>query len=181
MTPRWPVALVRRSGLFDLLKRAGRVTLVSAPAGSGKTSLLRAWVAEARLVEGTAWVSVGAEERDPQRFWLSVLDAVRQTDAGSALVRELTPAPELDGGSIAERLLADLSLLTARIWLVIDDVHELRAEDALRQLELLVMRAPAELRFVLASRGDVHMGLHRLRLEGELTEIRACGSSLLAG
>lgn len=173
VVPRGTDALVARLGLFDRLGGAGRVTLVSAPGGSGKTSLLRAWVAEARLVGSTAWVSVGAEERGPQRFWLSVLDAVRQTDAGSALVRELTPAPELDGGSIAERLLADLSLLTARIWLMIDDVHELRAEDALRQLELLVMRAPAELRFVLASRGDVRLGLHRLRLEGELTEIRA--------
>jgi LuxR family transcriptional regulator, maltose regulon positive regulatory protein len=54
---------------------------------------------------------------------------------------------------------------------VIDDVHELGA-DALRQLEPLIMRAPAELRFVLAARHDVRLGLHRLRLEGELVEIR---------
>ena len=58
-----------------------------------------------------------------------------------------------------------------RVWLVIDDVHEL-APDALRQLELLVMRAPEGLRFVLAARHDVRLGLHRLRLEGELAEIR---------
>ena len=60
-----------------------------------------------------------------------------------------------------------------RIWLVIDDLHELCSDDVFRQLELLLMRAPAELRFVLVSRRELHLGLHRLRLEGELTEIRA--------
>ena len=135
--------------------------------------MLRSWIVEAALAESTAWVAVGAGEHNPQRFWLSVLDAVRETKTGSVLVRELTPAPDLDGGAIAERLLADLSPVGERIWLVIDDLHELRSADALRQLELLVMRAPAELRFVLAMRGDVRLGLHRLRLEGELTEIRA--------
>jgi LuxR family maltose regulon positive regulatory protein len=134
--------------------------------------LLRSWIAEAELAKTTAWVSVWREERDPQRFWLSVLDALRETTAGSALVRELTAAPDLDGGAIAERLLEDLSPLAERIWLVIDDLHELRSDDALRQLELLLMRAPAELRFVLATRRDLRLGLHRLRLEGELTEIR---------
>ena len=108
-----------------------------------------------------------------QRFWLSVLDAVRATKAGSSLVGELTPAPDLDGGAIAERLLADLSPLDEPIWLVIDDLHELCSDDAFRQLELLLMRAPAVLRFVLLSRRELHLGLHRLRLEGELTEIRA--------
>jgi hypothetical protein len=60
-----------------------------------------------------------------------------------------------------------------RIWLVIDDVHELDSAQALRQLELLVLRAPPQLRFVLVTRHDLRLGLHRLRLEGELTEIRA--------
>ena len=60
---------------------------------------------------------------------------------------------------------------------MIDDVHELRSDEALRQLELLVMRAPARLRFVLATRHDLRLGLHRLRLEGELTEVRAADLS----
>ena len=73
---------------------------------------------------------------------------------------------------MAERLLADLSPIAERIWLVMDDLHELRSEEALRQLELLLMRAPVELRFVLVTRGELRLGAHRLRLEGELTEIR---------
>jgi LuxR family transcriptional regulator, maltose regulon positive regulatory protein len=166
-------ALVPRRELFDALERARRVIQVSAPAGSGKTSLLRSWIAEEQLTDSVAWVSVAAKEREPQRFWLSVLDAVRATRAGSSLVRELTPAPDLDSGAIAERLLADLSPLDEPIWLVIDDLHELCSDDAFRQLELLLMRAPAVLRFVLLSRRELHLGLHRLRLEGEFTEIRA--------
>jgi LuxR family maltose regulon positive regulatory protein len=165
--------VVSRAGLFGLLGRAGRVTEVSASAGSGKTVLLRSWIREAGLAERAAWVPVLGEERDPQRFWLSVLGALRDTAAGSKLVRPLTAAPDLDGWAVVERLLEDLGGLADRIWLVIDDLHELRSAEALRQLELLVMRAPAGLRFVLATRHDLRLGLHRLRLEGELTEIRA--------
>jgi LuxR family maltose regulon positive regulatory protein len=165
--------IVSRSALFERLGRAGRVTQVSAPAGSGKTFLLRSWIGAAGVEQCTAWVSVSREERDPQRFWVSVLDALRQTAAGSTLVRPLTAAPDLDGWAIVERLLAGLESLPDQVWLVIDDVHELRSAEALRQLELLLMRAPPHLRTVLVARHDLRLGLHRLRLEGELTEIRA--------
>jgi LuxR family transcriptional regulator, maltose regulon positive regulatory protein len=100
-----------------------------------------------------------------------VLAALRQTGPGSALVRAMTAAPDLDGWAIIERLLKDLAPLADRVWLVVDDVQEL-GPDALRQLELLVLRAPPGPRFMLATRRDVRLGLHRLRLEGELAEIR---------
>src|SRR5437016_5822575 len=165
--------VVSRPGLFARLGASARVTVVSAPPGSGKTVLLRSWIREAGLEESAAWVSVGPGERDPQRFWLSVLGALRRTSAGSGLVRAVTAAPDLDGWAIVERLLKDLALLADRTWLVLDDVHELGSDEARRQLELLVMRAPDALRFVLATRHDLRLGLHRLRLEGELTELRA--------
>jgi LuxR family transcriptional regulator, maltose regulon positive regulatory protein len=163
--------IVRRE-LFERLNRAGRVTEVSGPPGSGKSVLLRSWIDEAALAEHVAQVSV-REDLDPQRFWVSVVDALRDTVAGSAIVRPLTTAPGLGGRAVVERLLADLGLLRGRIWLVIDDVHALGSAEALRHLELLLTRAPAGLRFVLSSRHDLRLGLHRLRLEGELTEIRA--------
>src|SRR5215472_15542558 len=128
--------VVSRPRLFGRLGSAP-VTVVSAPAGSGKTVLLRSWISAAGVEERAAWVPAGRGERDPQGFWLSVLAALRQTAAGSALVRELTAAPDLDGWVIAERLLADLAPLDDRLWLVVDDVHELGG-DALRQLELLI-------------------------------------------
>jgi LuxR family maltose regulon positive regulatory protein len=164
--------VVSRHALFGRLGTAGRVTEVSAPAGSGKTLMLRSWIAEAGLAEHVAWVAVQPEEHDAQRFWIAVADALRGTAAGSALVRPLTAAPGLDGWAIVEQLLKDLVRLDERVWLVVDDVHELASANALRQLELLVMRAPDLLRFVLSTRHDLRLGLHRLRLEGELTEIR---------
>jgi LuxR family maltose regulon positive regulatory protein len=148
------------------------VTVLSAPAGSGKTTLVRSWIADAGIEDQVAWPVVGPDERDPQRLWLAVLNAVRGTAPGSALARPLTAAPGLDGWGIAERLLTDLAPLADRIWLVIDDVHELDSTEALRQLELLLMRAPSPLRFILLTRQDVRLGLHRLRLDSELTEIR---------
>jgi LuxR family transcriptional regulator, maltose regulon positive regulatory protein len=163
--------VVARPGLFGRLGGPARVTVVAAQAGSGKTVLLRSWISEAGLSERVAWVPVGGDERDPQHFWLAVLGALRRTASGSALVAPLTAAPDMDGWAIAERLLTDLAPLADRIWLVVDDVHEL-GPGALQQLELLVMRAPPQLRFVLAARHDVRLGLHRLRLEGELAEIR---------
>ncbi|MEU9158278.1 LuxR C-terminal-related transcriptional regulator [Streptomyces sp. NPDC048417] len=167
--------IVSRPALYARLAGAARVTTVSAPAGSGKTFLLRSWVRETGLVERAASVSVQREERDPQRFWITVCDALRATDVGSVLVRPLTEAPDLDGWAIVERLLKDLAPLKDPVWLIIDDLHELRSAEAQRQLELLLMRAPPELRFVLATRRDLRLGLHRLRLEAQLTEIRADG------
>jgi LuxR family maltose regulon positive regulatory protein len=162
---------VFRPRLFGRLVAQARVSVVSAPPGSGKTVLLRSWISWAGVAERAAWVPAGRGERDPQRFWLSVLAALRRTAAGSALVGELTAAPDLDGWVIVERLLADLAPLDDQLWLVVDDVHEL-GPDALQQLELLILRAPPELRFVLATRHDVRLGLHRLRLEGGLAEVR---------
>jgi len=161
--------VVVRRELFERLNRAGRVTEVSGPAGSGKSVLLRSWIDAAGLAEQAAQVSVPDSDRDPRRFWTSVADALRDTAPGSALIRPLTA---LDGWAVVERLLADLSPLRDRIWLVIDDVHALGSAET-RQLELLIGRAPAGLRFVLATRHQLRLGLHRLRLEGELTEIRA--------
>jgi LuxR family transcriptional regulator, maltose regulon positive regulatory protein len=162
---------VSRYALLGRLAEAERVVQMSAPAGSGKTVLMRSWIAETGLARHAAWVPVDSEVRDPQRFWLSVLGALRETAPGAVLVRALTAAPDLDGWAIVERLLTDLAPLADRIWLVMDDAHEL-GPDVLRQLELLVLRAPPDLRFVLATRHDLRLGLHRLRLEGELTEIR---------
>src|SRR5580700_1683650 len=170
-----PVAggVVSRCALFGRLAEAERVVQISAPAGSGKTVLMRSWIAEAGRARHAAWVPVDGEERDPQAFWISVADALRGTAAGSALVRPLTAAPGLDGWAVVECLLKDLAPLEDRLWLVIDDAHLLGPGEVLPQLELLVLRAPPELRFVLATRHDLRLGLHRLRLEGELTELRA--------
>lgn len=165
--------IVARAALFDQLDRAGRIMEVSAPAGSGKTTLLRSWIESSGLAGRAAYVSLHGDARDPQRFWPAVVDALRGTEAGSVLVRPLTASPDLDGWTVVEQLLSTFDVLRDRVWLIIDDLHELDGTEALRQLQLLMMRAPAELRIVLATRQDLRLGLHRLRLESESTEIRA--------
>src|ERR1700750_2118527 len=120
--------VVSRPGLFERLGASARVTVVSAPPGSGKTVLLRSWIGEADLGESAAWVSVGPGERDPQQFWLSVLGALRGTSAGSGLVQAVTAAPDLDGWAIVERLLKELAPLDEPVWLGVDGRHARGAE-----------------------------------------------------
>jgi LuxR family transcriptional regulator, maltose regulon positive regulatory protein len=89
--------VVSRPRLVGRLGAQARVSVVSAPPGSGKTVLLRSWMSQAGVPGSAAWVPAGRGERGSQGFWLSVLAALRQTAVGSALVRELTVAPDLDG------------------------------------------------------------------------------------
>jgi LuxR family maltose regulon positive regulatory protein len=74
--------VVSRPGLLGRLAAPARVTVVSAPPGSGKTVLLQSWTGQAALADRVAWVAVGWNEHDPQRFWLSVLSALRRTAPG---------------------------------------------------------------------------------------------------
>jgi hypothetical protein len=90
--------VVSRPRLFGRLRAQARVSVVSAPPGSGKTVLLRSWISRAGLAERAAWVPAGCGERDPQRFCLSVLQALHQTAVGSALVRAVTAALALYRG-----------------------------------------------------------------------------------
>src|SRR5258707_15068557 len=89
--------VVSRRFLFRRLDASARVTVISAPPGSGKTVLLRAWIGESGLAERTGWGSVGREQRDPQRFWLAVAGALRQAAPGWALGRPRTASPDLGG------------------------------------------------------------------------------------
>ena len=166
--------MVRRERLLALLSSApsGSVVLVCAPAGSGKTELLRSWVDLEDRGSRIAWVGVDRGEQDAQRFWLAVIDALADTMGGEGLVETVHPAPEFRGEAVIERLLADLDSPNEPLVLVIDDLHELNSSQALAWLELFIARLPARLRLVLTSREEPRLGLHRLRLTGRLTEIR---------
>ena len=145
------------------------MTLICAPAGSGKTVLVRTWAAEAD--EAVAWVAVERGEGDAQRFWLDLIDAVADA-AGDEVIERVSPAPSFTGAAAVERLLVQLQRLEQPLVLVIDDLHELDSDDALGWLERLLTRLPPLLRVVLATREEPALGLHRLRLTGELTELR---------
>jgi LuxR family maltose regulon positive regulatory protein len=148
------------------------VTLLSASPGSGKTVLLRSWIADAGLGDRVAWVSVERGERDAQRFWQAVLGALRAAVGSVGRLEQLAAAPQSDGQDVVDRLIAELETLDEPLVLVIDDLHELASPDALAQLERLLARRPRLLQVVIATRRDPRLGLHRLRLAGGLAEIR---------
>jgi len=112
-----------------------------------------------------AWVSVEPRERDGQRFCLSVIDALGQL-AGST--EQMSPAPGFRGERAVKRLLSEMEALEEPMALVIDDLGELRSAEALAWLELFLTRLLA----VLVTREDPRLGLYRLRLAGELIELR---------
>jgi LuxR family maltose regulon positive regulatory protein len=173
--PARPSSLVARTALFERLSAglAGGVTLVSAPAGSGKTVLIRSWIEAAGLRERTAWVSVERDEHDAQRFWLAVVEALVAAAGVQGPIEHLAPTPEFDGDAVVERIASGARLLDEPLLLVVDDLHHLAEPKALAQLELLIARRPPQLHVILATRHDPPLGLHRYRLTGELTEVRA--------
>jgi LuxR family maltose regulon positive regulatory protein len=163
---------ISRPALFERLSAVapGSVTLVCAPAGSGKTALLRSWAAATD--QTVAWVTVERGERDAQRFWLHLIDALADA-AGEEVIERVSPAPRIEGAAVVERLLDQLDRIEAPFTVVIDDLHELDSDDALAWLETLLTRPPAELRVLLATREEPNLGLHRLRVAGALAELRA--------
>jgi LuxR family transcriptional regulator, maltose regulon positive regulatory protein len=175
--PTPPSRLVPRPRLLAMLDNARdtMVTLLSAPAGAGKTLLLAEWVRE-RGPDDTAWVSLDSDDNDDNRFWSALLDAVSASTSvppDSPLRHLAVPAnPSLDHGFLADVVNA-LDDLAEPVVLILDDVHELTHPQPLHGLEALLQHQPAGLRLVLSARRDPHLPLARLRLADELTEIRA--------
>jgi LuxR family maltose regulon positive regulatory protein len=173
--PRPRTHLVPRAHLVQRLQRGVEraLTLVSAPAGFGKTTLLAQWLAESDTP--VAWLSLDAEDNDPTRF-LSYLIAALQTLDGQIgtttleILHTQQPAPP-------ETVLAVLiSELTSRdtgdFALVLDDYHAITAEPIQHGLTFLLEHLPPQLHFVLATRADPPLPLARLRAQGQLTEVR---------
>jgi LuxR family maltose regulon positive regulatory protein len=168
-TPR----LIDRSDLLAALDRAAtrKVTIISAPAGSGKTSLLRAWAD--RQGQRLAVLQVQRDEQDAQQFWLALLDAVRHASAMTGRAEPSAATPDFNAAAMIERVLSELADARADITLVIDDLHELNSPEALAQLTRLLTNLPPHVHVVLTTRHDLRLRLHQLRLAGELAEIRA--------
>jgi len=167
--------LIVRGDLLAALDRASarKVTIISARAGSGKTSLLRAWADYADRAHCIAFVPVRRDQEDAQEFWLALLNAVRQASSTTSDTEPPTAAPDFNVRAVADRVLSELADASVRVTVVIDDLHELNAPGALDQLTQLLTNLPPHVHAILATRRDLRLRLHRLRLAGELAEIRA--------
>ena len=165
---------VARDSLVTRLDRAAaqQVTIISAPAGSGKTSLLRAWANRPGQAHHTAFVPVRRDEQDAQLFWLALLNAVRHAATPTSDVEPQAATPDLNLPTLVDRVLSELAGIPGRLILVIDDLHELNSPDALAHLSRLLINLPPNGHAILATRRDLQLGLHQLRLAGELAEIR---------
>ena len=163
---------VARPALFERMNRAteGPITLIVAPAGTGKSSLVRSWLAAAGAGRTAAWVSVERDEHEAQRFWNAVISQLRAARAGP--VDSLPSSPRYDGSAAVAGLVQELDSLEDPLLLVIDDVHEISDAGIHSQLSYLLEHLPPLLQVVLISRREIQLGLHRRRLEGGLTEIR---------
>jgi LuxR family transcriptional regulator, maltose regulon positive regulatory protein len=166
--------LIQRGELLASLDRAAevKVTIVSAPAGSGKTSLLRAWADGPGRPHRLAVVQVRRDQQDSQQFWLAVLSAIRQASGASGEGEQLAATPGFNQGAIVDRILSELPERRDRTFLVIDDLHELTSTEALTQLTQLLERLPEHVHAILATRRSLPLRLHKLRLAGDLAEIR---------
>ncbi len=173
--PRPRPHLVVRSHLIAQLQQGMErtLTLVSAPAGFGKTTLLAQWLAES----GTpaAWVSLGPEDNDPTSFLsyliaaLQTLDAQIGTTALSLLRTPQPPYPEV----VLAVLINDLAGREAgNFTLVLDDYHVITDESIQHGMAFLLEHLPAQLHLILAVRADPPLPLARLRAQGQLTEVR---------
>jgi LuxR family transcriptional regulator, maltose regulon positive regulatory protein len=167
--------LIRRGELLASLDRAtaAKVTLISAPAGGGKTSLLRAWADGPGQAYRLAIVQVRRDQQDSQQFWLTVLSAIRAASDTPGEGDQLAATPDFNEAAISERVLSELAGHRDRTFLVIDDLHELTSPEALTQLTRLLEKLPQHVHAVLATRRDLPLRLHKLRLAGDLAEIRA--------
>ena len=167
--------LIGRGDLLAALDRAvaKKVTIISAPAGSGKTSLLRAWADRPGQPYRLAVMQVQRDQHDAQQFWLALLSAVRQASAPTSRTEPPAATPDFNGRAMVDRVLSELADLRGLLILVIDDLHELISPDALAQLTRLLTNLPGDAHAVLATRRDLPLHLQQLRLAGELAEIRA--------
>ena len=166
--------VLRRDRLLEVLRGdPAPVTLVCAPAGFGKTSLLASWAAQSPQ-GAIAWLSLDRHDNDPGSLWSGLLGAFRATGrfpAGSHLQDLIAPADAVDPGFVDE-LLGEVAAVGGPLWLVLDDVEVVRHPRAVASLELLLRRSPSNLHLVVAGRAEPPIGLPRLRVRGVLKEIR---------
>ena len=175
--PRWQHGLVARPRLSERLSRGAEsaLTLVSAPAGFGKTTLLAEWLAAAPADgRSVAWLSLDRRDNDPALFWTYLVAALKTAAPGAgagALSLLQPPQPPSEAGLVT--LLNDLDAISNDVVLVLDDYHVIDAREVQDGMAFLLEHLPPQIHLVIGSRADPVLPLARLRGRGELVEIRA--------
>ena len=169
--------IVPRDGLVESLVRGSsrKLTLLGAPAGFGKTTLLAEWCASASAERGFAWVSLDPGDNDPVRFWTCAIDALDGVAPGTGA--QARAALQASPGALRDvalpLLLNDLAALERPVVLVLDDYHQIRDPRVHDSLDYLVQQLPDAVHLAIATRSDPPLPLGRLRARGDMMELRA--------
>ena len=169
--------------LGDGLCLGHRLTLISAPAGFGKTTLLSEWIQQSE--RPTAWLSLDEGDNDPVRFLAYLIGALQRVDeAIGQSVQGILQSPPLPSAASASRsetmwieglmtaLINDITAAAARTTLVLDDYHLIHAASIHHAVRFLLEHQPPIMHMVIATREDPPLPLPRLRARGQVTEVR---------
>ncbi len=170
-------SLVRRPRLVQVLEngyQAGkRVTLVSAPAGFGKTTLLREWIKTTEPEKPFGWLSLDDGDNDPVRFLIYLISAIQKVyaEVGQSILPSLnsTQVPPLL--ELVETLINEISLQAQAFLIVLDDYHLIKKVEVHAILQLLLKHQPDALHLVILTREDPPFALPRMRVQGQITEV----------
>ena len=184
--PRSRTSVVPRPRLIGRLTHGaeGKLTLVSAPAGFGKTTLLTEWLASAPANNRpAAWVALDQSDNEPALFWAYVIAALQTVNAevGTRALALLHSPQPLPVETLLATLLNEIGALEQRIVLVLDDYHLVGAQPIHQGIAFLIDHLPPQLHLVIATRADPPLPLGRVRARGELAELRAADLRFTAG
>jgi LuxR family maltose regulon positive regulatory protein len=167
--------LVARPRLSGRLRRGAesRLTLISAPAGFGKTTLLAEWLAAAPTERSVAWLSLEESDRQPTWYWTYLLTALQAVAPGvgtSALPLLQSGQPPIE--TVLATVVNELGAVPDDLWLVLDDDHLVDGPDLQAGMTFLLEHLPPQVHLI-STREDPALPLARLRARGQLVEIRA--------
>lgn len=170
MAPRLPLTAIQRG---DLLRRLDnsltkKLTLVTAPTGFGKTTLVSQWIADRKVP--SAWVMLDGYDNDPVRFWTYAITALRTLDAalGRTALSALMTAQPAGLQSVLTSLINDLTRLSTNSALVLEDYHAITSPEINSSVAFLLQHLPASLHLILISRNEPDLPLGILRARDEL-------------
>jgi LuxR family maltose regulon positive regulatory protein len=172
-----PEQLVRR-GLLEFLSNSldRKVSVISAPTGYGKTTLLAHWRRVEEAEAPFAWVSLDEQDNDLVRLWRHIVEALRQVvpeeNFGADVLAGISAAGQDFVGMTLPTLINELAELPHQIVLVLDDYQFITEEDAHESVDFVVEHLPENVHLVISSRSDPPLPLGRLRARGEMNEIR---------
>jgi LuxR family maltose regulon positive regulatory protein len=174
--PRRRPGLVARPRLLERVRGHGRpaLTLVSAPAGFGKTTFVSDWLATSTDGTAVAWVLLDRLDNDPARFWSYVVAALQTVapDVGVAALPMLQSSETSTDAAVAT-LLNELNAVAGELVVVLDDYHVIEAAEIQAAMTFIVEHLPPPVRLVVTSRADPPWPLATLRARGDLREVRA--------